>query len=117
MNTTTITKAKLNELNMSSNDCLHFYQIDLNRSKLDRIENDLDNDHNEDEEEDDDEDGGDENISNLNNNNNIGGEEEEIEEANKLKCQQEKFNILKEILSSEKKYLNDIQEIVEVTFF
>ncbi|RMZ99119.1 pleckstrin homology domain-containing family G member 1 isoform X2, partial [Brachionus plicatilis] len=30
-----------------------------------------------------------------------------------LKRQQEKFNILKEILSSEKKYLNDIREIVE----
>lgn len=31
-----------------------------------------------------------------------------------LKRQQEKFNILKEILSSEKKYLSDIREIVEV---
>lgn len=33
------------------------------------------------------------------------------------KRQLEKFNILKEVLSSEKKYLNDLREIVEVTFF
>jgi hypothetical protein len=31
-----------------------------------------------------------------------------------LKQQQEKFNILKEILSSENKYLNDLKEIVDV---
>ena len=33
------------------------------------------------------------------------------------KRQLEKFNILKEVLSSEKKYLNDLREIVEVTFY
>lgn len=40
-----------------------------------------------------------------------------LEIETNLKRQQEKFNILKEILSSEKKYLNDIREIVEVNIF
>lgn len=40
-----------------------------------------------------------------------------IENEFNIKKQQEKVNILKEILSSEKKYLNDIKEIVEVGYF
>jgi hypothetical protein len=37
-----------------------------------------------------------------------------LETQNNVKRQQEKFNILKEVLSSEKKYLSDLKEIVEV---
>ena len=36
-----------------------------------------------------------------------------LETQHNLKRQQEKFNILKEVLSSEKKYLSDLREIVE----
>ncbi len=36
-----------------------------------------------------------------------------LETQYNMKRQQEKFNILKEVLSSEKKYLSDLREIVE----
>ena len=38
-----------------------------------------------------------------------------LETQHNLKRQQEKFNILKEVLTSEKKYMSDLREIVEVT--
>lgn len=40
-----------------------------------------------------------------------------VEHSILIKRHKEKCNVLKEILSSEKKYITDIKEIVEVTFF
>jgi hypothetical protein len=49
-----------------------------------------------------------------NSNNNMVGIDDDLDFLKLNKKDIERFNILKEILSSEKKYLNDLQEIVKV---
>ena len=72
---------------INSNDCLSFYMPDLNDFKQQQQQQ----------------------IQQLNQN-----DTNDNDQQQNLKKQQEKFNILKEILTSEKKYLNDLKEIVEV---
>ena len=54
-------------------------------------------------------------TNNTNNNNNHNGNlVNNVNTVTNSKRHQEKYHVLKEILSSEKKYLNDLREIVEV---
>ena len=48
-------------------------------------------------------------CSSSNNNNN----NKSLNDLNDAKREREKFNVLKEVISSEKKYLNDLKEIVD----
>jgi hypothetical protein len=51
--------------------------------------------------------------SNNNNNNNNNKSLNNLNDLNDAKREREKFNVLKEVISSEKKYLNDLREIVD----
>ena len=53
-------------------------------------------------------------LTNNTNNNHNGNLVNNVNTVTNSKRHQEKYHVLKEILSSEKKYLNDLREIVEV---
>jgi len=53
------------------------------------------------------------NTSSSSNNNNNNKSLNDLNDLNDAKREREKFNVLKEVISSEKKYLNDLREIVD----
>jgi len=93
------------KLPLTSNECLSFYMPDFTATTTTtNTQLNVNND--------DDEDAS--NVISLTNEESCGNSKNEHDERWSLVRSIEKANVLKEILSSEKKYLNDLSEIVEV---